>query len=139
MNAKILIRSVLVSMTFLCISTMANKLFAQQSHARYAAGFIAVPVDKDSLTIVEKYSFGRNKKETIRIYPNPSSSGNIHVSAVGDQELQFYVFELDGTMVSNIRLSGKEKKTIKNLRKGTYTYDVFLNDEGVESGTIVVK
>ena len=139
MNKKILIRSVLVSMTFLCITAMANKSFAQQSHARFATRFIAVPVDKDSLTIVEKNSFNKSKKETIKIYPNPSTSGNIHVSAVGKEELQFYVFELDGTMVSNIRLNGKEKKTIKNLRKGTYTYDVFMNDEGVESGTIVVK
>ena len=139
MNEKILIRSVLVIMTLLCFTAMANRSYAQQSHARYATSFITVPVDKDSLTIVEKNSFSKSKKETIKIYPNPSTSGNIHVSAVGDQELQFYVFELDGTMVSNLRLSGKEKKTIKNLRKGTYTYDVFMNDEGVESGTIVVK
>lgn len=139
MNKKILIRSVLVSMIFLCVQSMTGRLSAQQSHARFVTNVIAAPVDKDSLTIVEKNAFGKPRREMIRIRPNPSSTGNIRVSALGQEELQLYVFELDGTMVSNIRLAGKEQKTIRNLRKGTYTYDVFVEDEGVESGTIVVK
>ena len=49
------------------------------------------------------------------------------------------IFDLDGTMVYQAVLKNKEQKKIDNLPKGTYTYDVFQNDESIEEGKIIVK
>jgi hypothetical protein len=79
------------------------------------------------------------KKSAIKLYPNPSSNGVITVSSSINEPLHFYVFDLEGTLLHRIALKGKEQKTITNLKKGTYMYDVFKNDESIEQGKIIVK
>ena len=63
------------------------------------------------------------------LYPNPTPNGVITVNSTINEPLHFYVFDLEGTLLHRIILRGKEQKTITNLKKGTYMYDVFKNDE----------
>ena len=77
-------------------------------------------------------------KNNVRLYPNPSPNGTITVNSTVKESLHFYVFDLEGTLLHRITLKGKEQKTIKNLERGTYTYDVFKNDESIEQGKIIV-
>ena len=79
------------------------------------------------------------KKDAVRLYPNPSSDGKVTVMANAGQTLHFYVFDLEGTLLHQLILKDKEKQTIHNLKKGTYVYDAFLNDEGIDHGSIVVR
>lgn len=80
-----------------------------------------------------------SKKEAIKLYPNPSTNGRITVSSNRTETLHFYVFDLDGTLLHQVVLKDKQKKTIENLKTGTYVYDAFLNDEGIVHGNIIVK
>ena len=82
---------------------------------------------------------GFKKKSTIKLYPNPSPDGVITVNSTISESLHFYVFDLEGTLLHRIILKGKAQKTITNLKKGTYMYDVFKNDESIEQGKIIVK
>ena len=77
-------------------------------------------------------------KNNVRLYPNPSPNGTITVNSTVNEPLYFYVFDLEGTLLHRITLKGREQKTITNLEKGTYTYDVFKNDESIEQGKIIV-
>ena len=77
-------------------------------------------------------------KNNVRLHPNPSPNGTITVNSTVNESLHFYVFDLEGTLLHRITLKGKEQKTIKNLERGTYTYDVFKNDESIEQGKIIV-
>jgi hypothetical protein len=81
------------------------------------------------------------KRDIIKIYPNPSSNGTIHITSnqTDDKELQFYVFDLEGTLMHNLKLNAKTRKTITGLQKGVYMYDVFSDDESIERGKIIVK
>lgn len=79
------------------------------------------------------------KKNTIRLYPNPSTDGTVTVNSNSNDLLYFYVFDLEGTLLHRITLKGKDHRTINNLKKGTYMYDVFKNDESIEQGKIIVK
>jgi hypothetical protein len=79
------------------------------------------------------------KKSTIKLYPNPSPNGVITVSSTINEPLHFYVFDLEGTLLHRIILKGKDQKTITNLKKGNYIYNVFRNDESIEQGEIIVK
>jgi hypothetical protein len=79
-----------------------------------------------------------NRKVLIKLYPNPSY-GKVSVTATTSEPLHFYIFDLDGTLIYQAVLNNKEKKNVENLKKGTYLYDVFLNDESIEEGKIIVK
>ena len=80
-----------------------------------------------------------SKHETIKLYPNPSYDGKISISTNRTDTLHFYIFDLEGTLINQTILTSGDLKTITNLNKGTYTYDVFEKDESIEEGKIVVK
>ena len=77
-------------------------------------------------------------KTAVKIYPNPSY-GKLSVTANTSSTLHFYIFDLEGTLVYQAVLNNKERKTIENLKKGTYLYDVFEKDESIEEGKIVIR
>jgi hypothetical protein len=80
------------------------------------------------------------KKNKVRLYPNPTSDGNLSISSTGAAgNINFYVFDLEGTMIRQVQLHEKKKHRIKNLKKGVYVYDVFVNDTSIEQGKIIVK
>lgn len=78
------------------------------------------------------------KKTIVKLYPNPSY-GKLSVSAITSSPLHFYIFDMEGTLVYQAVLNNKERKTIENLKKGTYLYDVFEKDESIEEGKIFIK
>ena len=80
-----------------------------------------------------------SKKNVVRLYPNPTFDGSININAHTNNELHFYIFDVDGVLLYRTTLKGDEKKNIPDLRKGVYTYDVFENDESIEQGSIIVK
>lgn len=74
----------------------------------------------------------------VRLHPNPSPTGTVIINSTANETLNFYVFDLEGTLLHRLTLKGKEEKTITNLERGTYTYDVFKDDESIEQGKIIV-
>ena len=79
------------------------------------------------------------KNSVVSITPNPSFNGEVSISSKTDQQLHFYIFDLEGTLVYQVVLKTKEKKAINTLIKGTYMYNVFANDESIEEGKLIVK
>lgn len=80
-----------------------------------------------------------NWRNKVKIYPNPSLDGLVNITSNTMQSLHFYVFDLAGVLIHQVVLKGKQKYSLVNLKKGVYMYDVFLNDESVEGGKIIVK
>ena len=109
----------------LTISTAAN---ASHSVVKHPAS--------DSLVIKPHIYTNRN---IVKLSPNPTFDGTISISSNIESDLHFYVFDVEATLLYRVTLKGKEKKVIPNLMKGTYTYDVFQNDESIERGEIIVK
>jgi hypothetical protein len=106
----------------------STNLFAQNNFEN-ASNIISI----DSIKIKSEPA-----KAAVKIYPNPSY-GKLSVSANTSSTLHFYIFDLEGTLVYQAVLNNKERKTIENLKKGTYLYDVFEKDESIEEGKIVIK
>jgi Secretion system C-terminal sorting domain len=92
-------------------------------------------ISNDSPSIKKK---GSSKKNAVKLYPNPSY-GKMSVSSTTSSLLHIYIFDLEGTLIYQTVLNNKERKTIDNLKKGTYMYDVFEKDESIEEGKIIVK
>lgn len=80
----------------------------------------------------------RRVKDLVVLSPNPTYSGTLAVKSESTQTLHFYVFDLEGTMVYHALLLPGKERSISDLKKGTYSYDIFQNDESVEQGQITV-
>lgn len=80
------------------------------------------------------------KNNVVRVMQDPSKrSIHITVKDIADKTVDFFVFDLEGTLVINYKLRSKEKKTIKNLKKGEYVYNAFFGDEEADAGNIEIR
>lgn len=79
-------------------------------------------------------------RNIIRLSPNPTLNGTVSINSMSNEgRLQVYIFDLSGTLIHQLTLTDKEKYVLRNLKKGTYIYDVFKYDESIDSGRILVK
>ena len=78
------------------------------------------------------------KEREVKIYPDIIKK-TMHIKNVENREVDFFVFDLDGTLMVHYRMNEKDHKRIHGLERGTYTYQVFKNDEMSESGKIIIK
>jgi len=90
-------------------------------------------------TIAESKHEKKSKKEKeIKIYPDLLKNV-MHVKNVETAKVDFFVFDSEGTIMVHYKMNENDHKKINGLEKGTYTYQVFKNDEMSESGSIIIK
>lgn len=79
-------------------------------------------------------------KASVRIYPDPLKK-IMHVVARQNKgkEVDFFVFDLEGTLVLNYRMKSKDHQRIVGLPKGSYVYNVFCGDIQTASGNFEIK
>ena len=85
----------------------------------------------------KKTKTSRREKE-VKIYPDMLKR-IMHVKNVENTQVDFFVFDPQGTIMIHYKMNEKDHKKINGLAKGTYTYQVFKNDEMSESGKIIIK
>jgi len=78
------------------------------------------------------------KEREVKIYPDLLKNV-MHVKNVETTKIDFFVFDAEGTIMVHYKMNDKDHKKINGLEKGTYTYQVFKNDEMSESGQIIIK
>ena len=90
-------------------------------------------------TIIESKNAKTSKKEKeVKIYPDLLKNV-MHVKNVETEKVDFFVFDSEGTIMVHYKMNEKDHKKINGLEKGSYTYQVFKNDEMSESGRIIIK
>ena len=90
-------------------------------------------------TNAESKNAKTSKKEIeVKIYPDLLKNV-MHVKNVETAKIDFFVFDAEGTIMVHYKMNDKDHKKINGLEKGTYTYQVFKNDEMSESGRIIIK
>src|SRR6478752_6121769 len=78
------------------------------------------------------------KEREVKIYPDLLKNV-MHVKNVETAKIDFFVFDSEGTIMVHYKMNEKDHKKINGLEKGSYTYQVFKNDEMSESGRIIIK
>jgi len=78
------------------------------------------------------------KERDVKIYPDILKKV-MHVKSIEESQVDFFVFDSQGTIMVHYKMNEKDRKKINGLEKGTYTYQVFKNDEMSESGKIFIK
>ncbi|HET9744383.1 MAG TPA: hypothetical protein VFP97_01650, partial [Chitinophagaceae bacterium] len=93
----------------------------------------------ESLHATEKTKTRSSKKEReVKIYPDIIKK-TMHVKNIESSEVDFFVFDVQGTLMIHYKMSEKDHKRINGLEKGTYTYEVFKKDEMSECGKVIIK
>ncbi len=94
------------------------------------------PIKKTTTKI--KSLVSRNNS-AIKIYPDIFKR-KMHVVAKDNvkKEIDFFVFDLQGTLIHNYRMKPKDHQRMANMARGSYIYRVFCGDEEAASGTFQV-
>jgi len=79
-------------------------------------------------------------QNAVKVFPDVIKK-SVHVIARNGnkKEIDFLVFDINGNMVLNYKMKAGERKTINELKKGSYMYHVFAEDEYLTTGKIIFK
>ncbi len=78
------------------------------------------------------------KDRSVKVYPDLVKR-IMHIKNVDESPLDFFVFDLEGTLIRHFKMDEGDHKKIIGLEKGLYVYQVFAGDEISESGKITIK
>lgn len=91
---------------------------------------------RDSIVVEKQFT---SKKYKIRLYPNANQQVLFfNASGEGGKVYQFYLFDMDGNLVKQANIRNKQTTVINDLEKGVYLFEVFSNDERIETGKVTV-
>jgi hypothetical protein len=93
------------------------------------------PAKKTKTTV----SASRNNS-AVKIYPDIIKR-SMHVVAKENagKEVDFFVFDLQGTLVQNYKMKAKDHIKIVGLARGSYIYRVFNGDEETAAGKFEIR
>jgi hypothetical protein len=85
-------------------------------------------------------SFSSLNNPSVKIYPD-ALKREMHVVAKDNngKEVDFFVFDLQGTLLHNYKMQAKDHKKINGLARGTYVYRVFCGDEETAAGKFEIR
>lgn len=78
------------------------------------------------------------KQKDVKIYPDIIKKV-MHVKNVDEEMLDFYVFDLEGTLKAHHKVESGNRIKVAGLDKGLYVYQVFKGDEMSDSGKFTIK
>lgn len=131
-----------VTKQFACVAAASLLLMS--------VSFVAKANNSTGITIEEKKEDDKKNKakkneiskrnSSVKMYPNLASR-TIYVKLKKKQtkNAELFIFDEQGSMIQNYKLSPRKKIKLKGLNRGTYTYSVFSGDELTASGHLEVK
>ena len=118
--------------------TMTQPAFAEGKPHR---SYIDEPVKEEPAKKKSKITTLNSRyNNVVKIVPDIIKK-DMHVTARKNdgKELDFFVFDVEGTLVQNYRMKSKDHYRITGLKKGIYIYRVFMGDEETAAGKFEIK
>jgi Secretion system C-terminal sorting domain len=108
--------------------------------AKSSSGITTEEKKEDDKKNKAKKNAVSKRNSSVKMYPNIASR-TIYVKLKKKQtrNAELFIFDEQGSMVQNYKLSPRKKIKLKGLNRGTYTYSVFSGDELTASGQLEVK
>ncbi|MEO5945252.1 MAG: T9SS type A sorting domain-containing protein [Chitinophagaceae bacterium] len=81
--------------------------------------------------------FSSKNNSSVKIYPD-FIKREMHVIAKYNNKevLDFFVFDIQGTLISHKKMKANDHETLKNFKRGKYIYRVFTGDEETAAGEL---
>ena len=85
-------------------------------------------------------AFSSLNNPSVKIYPD-ALKRDMHVVAKDNdgKEIDFFVFDVQGSLLHNYKMQAKDHKRISGLERGTYVYRVFCGDEETAAGKFEIR
>ena len=116
-------------------------LFAMETPSKSVAGITRNPGEEEPAKKKGKAkSFSSLNNNSVKIYPD-ALKRIMHVVAKENEhkEIDFFVFDMQGTLVLNYKMKAGDHQKITGLARGTYVYHVFCGDEETASGNFEIR
>jgi len=85
-------------------------------------------------------TFSSLNNTSVKIYPDILKR-DMHVVAKDNdgKEIDFFVFDVEGTMIHHYKMKEKDHYRMAGLARGTYVYRVFSGDEETAAGNFEIR
>ncbi|WP_207514925.1 T9SS type A sorting domain-containing protein [Longitalea luteola] len=99
---------------------------------------LSVPTYSNDTILVQKQV--TSKKHKIKLYPN-AEQDVLFFSVRGseDKVYQFFLFDVNGNLVKQANIKGRQTTVIDNIEKGNYLFEVFSDDVRIENGQVIIR
>lgn len=85
-------------------------------------------------------SYSSLNNPSLKIYPDALKREMHVVAKVNDgKEIDFFVFDLQGTLLHNYKMQPKDHNKISGLPRGKYVYRAFCGDEETAAGQFEIR
>ena len=121
-----------LSLTCVCIG-----LFGLHAASSPVEKKPAKAVNEDRKT-VKKIPSPRNNN-AVKIYPDIIKKAMHVVAKENGKQIDFFVFDPEGTLKKHYRMNDGEHKMIDGLERGKYVYNVFCGDEETAAGKFEIR
>jgi len=130
--------TLLLGAKFLLLMTMACTVGVKSICATNNVCLVTTNFDDDKKPARKERSF--KNENAVKVFPDVLKKTMHVIARPGNKkEIEFLVFDVNGNMVLNYKMQAGERKTITDLKKGSYMYYVFAEDEYLMTGKIVFK
>jgi hypothetical protein len=116
-------------------------LLAFERPVKSAAGItLNTGEEKPSKKKAKAKSFASLNNSSVKIFPD-ALKREMHVIAKNNEGkmIDFFVFDVNGTLVQNYKMKEKDHYRIAGLARGTYLYRVFNGDEETATGNFEIR
>lgn len=127
-----------IILTILAILFLAFALIvSSSSYGAYASPLGTAGQRSDSILIYKKVL---NHSYKIGLYPDAEQKVVFFtVKGTEGKVYQLYLFDLDGNLVKQLEIRNKQTSFISEMERGTYSFDVFCDDDKIGNGQIAFR
>jgi hypothetical protein len=117
------------------IILVAGALMAWPAQAKTVTG--QFKLFRDSILVNKALT---SRKYKVKIYPGATQEV-LFFNASGEEGkvYQFFIFDMEGNLVKQAQIRNRQTTILTNFNKGSYTFEVFSDDEHIENGTLTIK
>ena len=121
---------------FQCLPVIAIVLATNSLYA-----FAELPATKKTAHYsIEMTKIQNNKVHKIRMYSDRSHQSLLFkVTGRTSNNYQLYLFDMDSRLVTQASIRSHEVTVLNNISRGNYFFEVFIEDEQIETGHLKVK
>ena len=123
-----------------CICSILLAIQPYSSKAAEKKDPVASEIKEDGKsTKNDRLSSSRNNN-AVKIYPAIIQKAMHVVAKENDgKEIDFFVFDLEGTLLKHYKMNDGDHKKITGLERGKYIYHVFRGDEETATGKFDIR
>ena len=103
----------------------------------YSKSYQETTVSSDSIIIYKQVS---SRKHKIRLYADASHESLLFtVKGESGRVYQLFLFDYEGHLIKQANIRDRQTTILQKIEKGEYLFEIFSDDERIETGQVFVR